>query len=120
MVARLFGKVPFRNQTIWLPGHLLSRLNERDGLSGGARTGGAVSHYLTHATSHTASCHRVPSSPLPVRTSFKMVPNGGDRGGKERRVSYSLSIRPLASASVRLDHQAFYKIHYGITVAKTT
>ena len=45
MVARLFGKVPFRNQTIWLPGHLLSRLNERDGLSGGARTGGAVSHY---------------------------------------------------------------------------
>ena len=46
MVARLFGKVPFRNQTIWLPGHLLSRLNERDGLSGDARTGGAVSHYL--------------------------------------------------------------------------
>ena len=49
MVARLFGKVPFRNQTIWLPGHLLSRLNERDGLSGGARTGGAVSHYHTVA-----------------------------------------------------------------------
>ena len=48
MVARLFGKVPFRNQTIWLPGHLLSRLNERDGLSGGAGTGGAVSHIRRH------------------------------------------------------------------------
>ena len=55
MVARLFGKVPFRNQTIWLPGHLLCRLNERDGLSGGGGTGGAVSHYhmITFANNNT-------------------------------------------------------------------
>ena len=45
LVTRLFGKVPFRNQTIWLPDHLLWRLIERDGLSAGAWTGGAVSHY---------------------------------------------------------------------------
>ena len=57
MVARLFGKVPFRNQTIWLPGHLLCRLNERDGLSGGAGTGGAVSHYqISDVKDQTSSC----------------------------------------------------------------
>ena len=50
MVARLFGKVPFRNETIWQPGHLLCRLNERDGLSGDAGTGGAVSHYQPDST----------------------------------------------------------------------
>ena len=40
LMTRLSEKVPFINQTIWLPDRLLCRLIERDGLSAGAETGG--------------------------------------------------------------------------------
>ena len=55
LMKRLFGKVPFINQTIWSPGHLLCRPNKRDGLSGGAGTGGAVSHYPYSDTGYSVT-----------------------------------------------------------------
>ena len=62
-MTRLFEKVPIMNKTIWLPGHLLCRLNERDGLSGGAGTGGAVSHYHADCRSKPKRIAQCPEGP---------------------------------------------------------
>ena len=44
MSIRPIGFILFVKHTNWGWGHLLGRLNKRDELSGGAGTGGAVSH----------------------------------------------------------------------------